>query len=81
MAGAELQHVTGGVGRNAEQSGMTERYQTGIADQDIQSQCKHREEQNLTADIDVIDAGHPEGQGDQHHQGDGKRDEAKTLRA
>ena len=76
MAGAGGEQVSHGVSRDAEQSGMAERDQSGIADQNIQPQREHGIEQNLTRDIDVIDFADRIGHCGQRQDGDGDGDAA-----
>src|SRR3974390_1170988 len=78
MPVTELQHVAGGIGRDAEQPGMAERHQPAIADQHVQAEREDGIEQDLAGDVDVIDAEHPVGQREQRHECDAEGDEARA---
>jgi hypothetical protein len=63
MTVAGLQHQCAAVARNRKQPGMTERYQAGVANQYIEREREHGEQQKLARDIDVIGIAHPHRQG------------------
>ena len=48
------QQIGDDIGGNTEQSGMAERHQSGITNQNIEPEREYRIEQNLTRDIHVI---------------------------
>src|SRR6516164_3541375 len=54
MPVSRREQVGDDVSGNAEQSGMTKRHQSGIADQNVEPEREYCIEQNLTGDIDVI---------------------------
>ena len=78
MAVAGLQHVAGGIGRDAEQAGMAERDQAGITDQHVQPEREDGVEQNLAGDVDVINARHPMRHRDERDESNRKCDEARA---
>src|SRR5215472_1096975 len=55
MAVARHQQIGGDVGAYAEQPGMAERYQSGIANQDVEPEGENRVKQDLAGNIDIID--------------------------
>ena len=68
MSEAELQHVADCIGGHAEQPGVAQRNQAGVAHEHVQPERKDRVEQDLAGDVDVIDAGHPVRQGCERHE-------------
>ena len=69
---------------DAEQAGMAERHQAGVAHQHVEPQREHRVEQDLARDIDVIDLLDGVGHSDQRQNGDGdggtaRNDAARRL--
>ena len=76
VAKAQLQHVAGRVGRDAEKAGMAERHQPAVAGQHVQPERKDGIEQDLARDVDVVNASHPIRQRDKHHERDKKGEDA-----
>ena len=78
MAVACGQQISDDIGGNAEQAGMAERHQAGIADENVKPQREHRVEQDLARDIDVIDLLDRVRHRDQRQDGDGDGDAARN---
>ena len=74
MAKPHREQIGGGIGGDAEQAGVTERDEAAVADQDVQAEREDGVEQDLARHVDVIDARHPIGQGDQRDEGHGEGD-------
>ena len=71
MAVAGSQQISDDISGDAEQAGMAERHQAGVADENVKPQCEHSVEQDLASDIDVVDLLDRIGHGDQRQDGDG----------
>ena len=59
MAVARLQQQRGGIAGDGEQAGVAERDQAGVADQHVEREREHREQQDLARDVDVVGVADP----------------------
>src|SRR2546423_13999731 len=76
MAGAGIDKKRAGISGDAEQPGMAERDKSGIADQHVEPERKHRVQQDLRRDICVIAVADPERHRREENEPGGER---KTL--
>ena len=80
MAVPGLQHQRRRVAGDREQAGMAERDQAAIADQHVEREREHRQQQDLARDVDVIGVADPHRQRRQSTTRDDERQRRAAAR-